>query len=119
MKKLASSLILPALLATTMWSGAAYAQYSGGSEGSGEASRSPMAEDYVLRDAVKPIASPKLEEGEESRAAPVTDEAAVNSMAAVGRSRDGKELRVAPSDALKSIIKEELNAPADAKKTSA
>lgn len=120
MNKLASSLVLSTLFATTMLSGAAFAQdFSGGSEGSGEASRSPMAQEFTLRDATKPIDSPKLEEGEESRAAPITDEAAVvNSMTAVGRSRDGKELRVAPSDTLKSIIKEELNAPADAKKTS-
>lgn len=120
MKKLATSFALSALLSTAMWAAPASAEdFSRGSEGSGEASRSPMAEEFKLREATRPIASPKIEAGEESRAAPITDEAAViNSLTAVGKSRDGKQLRVAPSDALKAIVKEQLNAPKDGSKTS-
>ena len=95
--------------------------FSGGNPGNGESPRGDVTDgDFVLHDA-KPV-EPKLEAGEESRAAPITDETAViNSLTAVGKSSDGKDLKVEPSDALKAIIKEELNAPAgggDAGKTS-
>ena len=123
MKKLATSIILPAVLSTALWAAPSFAgDMSAGSPGSGESPRGGATDqDYVYREA-KPIA-PKLEAGEESRAAPITDETAViNSLTAVGKSSDGKDLKVEASEALKAIIKQQLNAPADgggANKTSA
>ena len=123
MKKLATSIILPAVLSTALLAAPAFAgDMSAGSQGSGESPRGGATDqDYVYREA-KPIA-PKLEAGEESRAAPITDETAViNSLTAVGKSSDGKDLKVEASEALKAIIKQQLNAPADgggANKTSA
>jgi hypothetical protein len=123
MKKLATSIILPAVLSTALWAAPSFAgDISAGSQGSGESPRGGATDqDYVYREA-KPIA-PKLEAGEESRAAPITDETAViNSLTAVGKSSDGKDLKVEASEALKAIIKQQLTAPADgggANKTSA
>jgi V8-like Glu-specific endopeptidase len=122
-KTLATSIILPALLSTALWAAPSFAgDMSAGSQGNGESPRGGATDqDYVYREA-KPIA-PKLEAGEESRAAPITDETAiVNSLTAVGKTSDGKDVKVEASDALKAIIKKELNAPADggdAGKTSA
>ncbi len=107
MKKLATSIILPAVLSTALWAAPSFAgDMSAGSQGNGESPRGGATDqDYVYREA-KPIA-PKLEAGEESRAAPITDETAViNSLTAVGKSSDGKDLKVEPSDALKAIIKQ-------------
>ena len=123
MKKLATSIILPAMLSTALWAAPSLAgDFAGGNQGDGESPRGGVTDrEFVYRDA-KPIA-PKLEAGEESRAAPITDETAVvNSLTAVGKSSDGKDLKVEPSEALRAIIKQELGAPADggnADKTSA
>ena len=86
MKKLATSIILPAMLSTALWAAPSFAgDMSAGSPGNGESPRGGATDqDYVYREA-KPIA-PKLEAGEESRAAPITDETAViNSLTAVGK----------------------------------
>ena len=68
-----------------------------GSAGNGESPRGGATDsDFTFRDA-KPI-DPKLEAGEDSRAAPITDETAiVNSLTAVGKSSDGKDLKVEPA----------------------
>ncbi|TIW78148.1 MAG: trypsin-like serine protease, partial [Mesorhizobium sp.] len=51
---------------------------------------------------------------EDNRAAPITDEkAAVKSYGIIGRSADGKEIKIEPSEALREIIIKELNAPAN------
>ena len=88
-------------------------RFAGGNAGSGEIAARRSHRPGIRRSRAKPIA-PKLEAGEESRAAPITDETAVvNSLTAVGKISDGKDLKVEPSDALKAIIKQQLNAPAD------
>jgi V8-like Glu-specific endopeptidase len=121
MKKLATSIILPALLSTALWVAPSFAaDVSAGSAGNGESPRGGATDsDYTYRDA-KPF-DQKLESGEESRAAPITDETAIiNSLTAVGKSSDGKDLKVEASDALKAAVKKALGAPAgDADKTSA
>jgi V8-like Glu-specific endopeptidase len=114
MKRLATTILAPAMLSTALWATPLLAaDFSGGSGGDGESPRGGATDqEYVLREA-KPIA-PKLEAGEESRAAPITDETAViNALTAVGKTSDGKDVKVEASDALKSIVKKELNAPAD------
>jgi len=119
MKKLATSIILPGLLlSTALWMAPAFAaDHSAGSAGSDDASRGVLSEEYTLRGKATP--TPKLEDGEETRAAPLTDETAiVKALTAVGKSRDGKEVRVEASDVLKALVKEELNAPKDGNKTS-
>jgi len=100
------------MLSTVLWAAPSYAQMGSAKEGSGEAARgSPMDGDFKFGRA-KPIAPPKLEAGEESRAAPMADEAkVVESFSILTRTADGKEVRTAPSDALKAIIVKELNAP--------
>ena len=113
MKKLATSIILPALLSTALWAAPSFAaDVSAGSAGNGESPRGGATDsDYTFRDA-KPF-DQKLEAGEESRAAPITDETAIiNSLTAVGKSSDGKDLKVEASDALKAAVKKALGAPA-------
>lgn len=108
-----ATIIASTMLSTALWATPLLAaDFSGGSQGDGEASRGLDGEDFTFRGAT-PI-EPKLEAGEESRAAPIVDEAAVlKSLTAVGKSSDGKDLKVEPSDALKEIVKKALSAPAD------
>jgi V8-like Glu-specific endopeptidase len=108
------------LLSATVWAVPALAQQAGGAnEGDGAASRAaPMDGDYTFGRA-KPIAPPKIEADEASRAAPADETKAVDSLTVLTRTRDGKETRTAPSDELKSKVLEILNGPADAGKTSA
>lgn len=117
-KILASAMLSTALWATPMFA----ADLSGGNAGNGESPRGDITDqDITLHDATRSL--PKLEAGEESRAAPLEDETAIiNSLTAVGKSSDGKDLKVEPSEALRAIIKKELGGDAgggaDASKTS-
>lgn len=105
MKLLATTL----LLTTALWAMPAMAEdHSAGSEGTGEAPRGLM-DDFTPKAGAR-ATMPKLEAGEESRAAPLTDETAViKSFTAVGKSRDGKELRIDASEAIRSAIKADLS----------
>ena len=109
-----STFIAPAMLSTALWATPLLAaDFSGGNAGNGESPRGDITDqDFSLREAT-PIL-PKVGKDEASRAAPITDEEAViQSLTAVGKSADGKDLKVEPSDALKEIVKKMLNAPAD------
>lgn len=114
MTKLTKAIAVSALLSTAIWSLPAMAQQAGSANaGTGESMRDVGAGDYVPGRA-KPIAPPKLTEDEASRAAPLADEeTAVKSYGVVGRSADGKDIQVAPSETLRDLVIKELNAPAD------
>lgn len=117
MTKITNALIVSALLSTALWAAPAFAGAGEANAGSGEASRgSPTEGDFKFGRA-KPIAPPKLEAGEETRAAPITDEkAAVESFTVLTRSRDGKETKTAPNEALKDIVVKQLNGAKDGAK---
>jgi V8-like Glu-specific endopeptidase len=107
-----SAFIAPAMLSTALWATPLFAaDFSGGNPGNGEAPRGDVTDqDFSLREATPVL--PKLDKDEASRAAPITDEQAViQSLTAVGKSSDGKNLKVEPSDALREIVKKMLNAP--------
>jgi len=112
MKLQATSVAAWALLTTAVLAFPALAQEAGrSSEGDGASPRAaPMEGEHEIGRAT-PIAPPKLETGEESRAAPVDEATAVKSFTVLSRSRDGKETRTEPGDALKSKVIEILNAP--------
>ncbi len=107
-KILASTILSTALFATPLLA----ADFSAGGAGDGESPRGGATDqEFVLKDAKS--VQPKLEAGEESRAAPITDETAVvNALTAVGKTSDGKEVKVEASEALRAIVKKELDAPA-------
>lgn len=82
------------------------ADNSGGNEGSGEAPRSLDATEY----APKGGAENKLDIDEAARAAPMADEGdIIKSIGAVGRSRDGRDLRIEPSEALRAAVQADLS----------
>jgi V8-like Glu-specific endopeptidase len=118
MTKLTKAILVSTILSTALWAAPSFAQPGGASEGSGEAGRgSPLDGDFKFGRA-KPIAPPKLEAGEESRAAPMADEdKIVDSFSILTHTADGKDTKTPPSDALKKIIVDELNAPASDTKT--
>lgn len=110
---LASTVLTTALLTTASIA----ADLGGGNSGGGEA---PRGGDFSFREVTPNL--PKVESDVASRAAPIVDEAtALKALTAVGKSSDGKELKVEPSDALKAAIKKEIGGGAagdDAGKTS-
>lgn len=120
MTKLTNTFLLSALLSTAMWAVPAFAADPGSANaGNGESMRDATSGDYTPGRA-KPIALPKLTDDEANRAAPLTDEAAaVKSYGVVGRSADGKDIKIDPSETLKNLVIEELNAPADGRKSDA
>ncbi|MBX3581680.1 MAG: serine protease [Rhizobiaceae bacterium] len=75
--------------------------------GNGEQPRSAPGGVEISRDA-KPIAVPKVEDGESSRAAPADENKAVEAMGMVTRSADGNVTRTAPSDEIKNLVIEEM-----------
>jgi len=115
MTKLTSTIIASALLSTALWTMPAFAADPGSANaGNGESMRDVGTGDYQPGRA-KPIAPPKLTEDEASRAAPLTDEAtAVKSYGIVGRSADGKDIKIDAGETLKDLVIKELNAPANA-----
>ena len=114
MTKLTKTIIASALVSTAMWAFPAMAQQAGSANaGNGESMRDVGSDDFKPGRA-KPIAPPKLSEDEASRAAPLTDEdTAVKSYGVVGKSADGKAIQEAPSEAIRNLVIEEMNAPAD------
>lgn len=91
----------------------AYAEMGSANAGTGEAARAAPENDYTPGRA-KPIVPPKLTEDEASRAAPLTDEAAaVKSYGVVGRTADGKDIKIDADDMMRDLVLDELNAPAD------
>ena len=109
MKLLATTLLVTtALLAAPAFA----ADFSAGSEGTGEMPRAAAVDGYTPRGGARAV-MPKLEPGEESRAAPILDESAViDSLTAIGKSRSGQDLRVPASDALKDAVKADLGGTA-------
>jgi V8-like Glu-specific endopeptidase len=105
MNKLASAIILSALM-----SSAAYAADRGAANpGSGEAMRGSPTDEIKFGSAA-PSSPPKMEAGEETRAAPITDEnKAVEAYTMLTRSADGTVTRSAPSEAMRNAIIQELN----------
>ena len=111
--KLTNHFVAGTLLSAALWATPLLAaDFSGGSKGNGEAPRGGITDqDFSLREATPLL--PKVEKGEAERAAPITDEdEVIKALTAVGRSADGKDLKVEPSDALKEAVKKMLNAPA-------
>ncbi|MCB1469803.1 MAG: serine protease [Rhizobiaceae bacterium] len=111
MKYTKTGLAIAGLLSTVLWAAPSIAaDFSAGSEGSGETSRAlPSGEEFTFRDAT-PVAP--LPAGEASRGLDLDEETVVKSFTAVGKSSDGKEVRIEPSDSVKKAIKGDLN-PAD------
>ena len=111
MKNMTSTLALAALLSAGLWAAPSMAaDFSAGSEGSGEASRAlPSGTEFQFRDA-KPV--PPLPAAESTRGLELDPDTAVDSFTAVGKSSDGKEIRIEPSENVRKAIKGQL-APAD------
>jgi hypothetical protein len=108
--KSANYIVAGALLSTALWATPLLAaDFSAGSNGNGEAPRGGVTDqEFSLREATPLL--PRLEKGEASRAVPITDEdAVIKSLTAVGRSADGRDLVVEPSDALKEAVKKMLD----------
>ncbi|MER9873553.1 serine protease [Mesorhizobium sp. M0195] len=118
MTKLTQCIIASALLSTAMWAVPALAAEPGSANaGNGESMRDVTSGGYKPGRA-KPIAPPKLTEDEANRAAPLTDEAtAVKSYGIVGRSADGKDIKIDPNETLKDLVIKEMNAPAEGQKS--
>lgn len=114
MTKLTQIALASALMSTGVWALPAMAQQAGSAnQGNGESMRD-VGDGAFVPGRAKPITPPKITEDEATRAAPLTDEdTAVKSYGVVGRSADGKDIKVAPSEALRDLVIQELNAPAD------
>jgi V8-like Glu-specific endopeptidase len=113
--KLANYIVAGTLISSALWTAPLLADdFSGGNKGNGEAPRGGVSDhDFSLHEATPLL--PRVEKGEASRAAPITDEdAVIKSLTAVGRSADGKDLRIEPSDSLKKAVSKMLTAPAGA-----
>ena len=97
------------MMSTALWAAPALADMGSANQGNGEEMRgSPAAGDYQFGRA-KPSSPPKLEAGEETRAAPITDEKkAVDSYSVVTRSADGKVTTSAPSEEIRGLVLDEL-----------
>lgn len=109
MKKSATGLTMSTLLFAAFASHAFAAEMGSANEGSGEAPRAAPFDESFPFDQVKPIAPPKLEAGEESRAAPILDEnKAVGSFAVLTRSADGKVTRTEPSEEMRGLVLEDM-----------
>jgi hypothetical protein len=106
--KLASGIVILALASTAIWAAPAFAQMGKSNPGSGEETRSaPGGADIKLGDA-KPIAPPKIEADEASRA-PILDEGkAVESFTVLTRSADGKVSRSSPSEEMRGLVIEDM-----------
>lgn len=116
MKKIVSTVALSAMLSTALWvAPSVAADFSAGSEGTGETPRAFGGVQFSLRDA-KPMDTPELAAGEQPRAAPMDEASAIASMTARGKTADGEEVTVAPSEALRAIIKNELSGGSEGKK---
>jgi V8-like Glu-specific endopeptidase len=109
-----------ALLSTVAMTGSAFAQEAGrASEGDGSSPRAAPMDEFKLGRA-KPVAPPKIEDDESSRAAPMQDDAkAVEAFTVFTRARDGSETRTAPSEEIKQKVIEMLNEPADGDRSDA
>jgi V8-like Glu-specific endopeptidase len=83
---------------------------SAGSEGSGETPRAAMPSDYQPRGGQQ--VELDIDVDEASRAMPGDESEILGNMAAVGRSLDGKELRVEPDEAMRYAIETDLSAGA-------
>lgn len=109
MQKFTSAIIMSGVLSAALWAAPAFADMGKASEGTGEATRAAPTEEYKFGRA-KPASPPKLEAGEESRAAPITDEnKAVESLTVLSRSADGTVTRIAPSEELRKAVIEDMN----------
>ena len=108
MKKLTSALVISGLLSTAMWAAPAFAADMGkAKDGSGEGMRAaPLDGEYKF--SAKPAGPPKMEAGEENRAAPIDEKAAVEAVGTLTRSADGKVTRNAASDAVRGAVMEEI-----------
>ena len=106
--KLASGIVILALASTAIWAAPAFAQMGKSNPGTGEEMRSaPGGADIKLGDA-KPIAPPKIEADEASRA-PILDEGkAVESFTVLTRSADGKVSRSSPSEEMRGLVIEDM-----------
>ena len=109
MKKLTCVIAFSAAVSTGLWAAPALAQMGSANSGSGEESRgSPVSGGHELSRA-KPSAPPKIEAGEESRAAPMVDEAkAVEALTVLTRSADGTVARSAPSEEIRGLVLQEM-----------
>ncbi|MBL8576812.1 MAG: serine protease [Mesorhizobium sp.] len=107
MTRLAKNIAALALASTAVWAAPAMAQMGQASPGNGEQPRSAPSVEIELG-AAKPVAPPKIEDGEASRAAPLDENKAVESFGVVTRSADGDVTRSEPSDELKKLVIEEM-----------
>ncbi len=109
MKKLATAIAMSTLMSSAMWAVPAFAEMGKEHVGSGEASRDAGGADVKFDPAAK-ASPPKIEAGEETRAAPITDEKkAVESFTALTRSADGTVTRSAPSDEMRDLVLQDIN----------
>lgn len=112
MTRLAKNIAALALASTAMWAVPAMAQMGQANSGNGEQPRAAPGVEIELGDA-KPIAPPKIEDGEASRAAPLDENKAAESFGVLTRSADGNVTRAAPGDDLKKLVIEEMKREAE------
>lgn len=116
MTRLTRTTLFSTIAVMALWAAPSFAEMGSGNAGNGEAPRgAPLGGDVG---AAKPIPVPKVDEA--SRAAPMLDEAtAVKSYSVLTKTRDGKQTRSDPSDALKEIVIKSLGATGTGKKADA
>lgn len=114
MTRKTNALMLSAMLSTALWAGSAMAQSTPpGSEGTGEVPRAaPGAPIELHISEAKPL-TPKLEAGEAPRAAPMSEDKAVNSFSILTIDRNGKETATETPTEVKDAVIEERKAEAD------
>lgn len=103
MTKLRNALIASAVISTAMWTGAAFAESSSGSEGSGDSPRA-LPGGAEISDRGAPVAPLKVEGGEISRDLELDPKALEESYGTISRSKDGTETRTPPTEKMRSII---------------
>lgn len=107
MTRLAKTLLISTVLSTALTAAPVFAADMGkAKEGSGESMRA-LDGDYQFGRA-KPSSPPKMEAGEESRAAPTDEAKAVESYTVLTRSADGTVTKSAPSEEMRGLVIEEL-----------
>lgn len=108
MNKLASAIMLSALMSSTAYA----AEMGQANPGTGAATRGSPTEEYEFGRGA-PLSPPKLEAGEESRAAPMMDETKIiEAFTALTRAADGTVSRTAPSDTMRGLVLEEMKGEA-------
>lgn len=108
MPNMKTTAALGLLASAAVFAGPAFAEMGKPSEGDGTTPRGASIESFSSD--VKPIAVPKLEEGQ-NRAAPMDPNKAADGLGVLTRSADGKETKTAPDPKVRDLFIKEFTSP--------